>query len=1366
IGIYTLTVTDADNGCFGTDTVEVTQDITAPVAEAGDNKELSCTITSITLDGSATSANNNANLSYAWSGPDGFTSDLQSPSVDAIGIYTLTVTDADNGCFGTDTVEVTQDNLSAQANITGNEELTCNITAIILDASSSTTQGDASYEWTMNDDATIIGTGTTLEVTEPGNYSVVVTDSDNGCSNKKTVTVTQDIDTPTADIQGNGELTCITTSITLDASGSSVKGDASYEWTKDTDPTVIGTGNTLEVTEPGTYNVTVTDSDNGCTASTSVDVTQDIDAPTADIQGNEELTCTTTSIILDASGSSVKENASYEWTKDTDPTVIGTGTTLEVTEPGTYNVTVTDSDNGCSASTSVSVTQDTDAPTADIQGNEELSCTTTSIILDAGESSVKGDASYEWTKDTDPSVIGTGTILEVTEPGTYYVTVTDSDNGCSASTSVIVTQDILSVQASITGNEDLDCNNTSIILDASSSTVNGTASYLWNTGAETATIEVAEAGIYSVLVTDTENGCSDETKVTVSFIEDANAPVITECAQELNISSDEGVCTASNVDLGMPMATDNCPEELTITNDAPEVFSLGQTTVTWTITDGSGNTSQCEQIVYVTDNEAPVITCPQDVTVSADTGICSASQVELGMPTVTDNCDADLEITNDAPEVFELGDTTVTWTVIDKAGNSTSCTQLVTVVDDQAPVVETMSNITVDSDPGVCGAVVEFGVVGATDNCELASVEVTEGLISGSEFPIGTTTVTYTVTDSSGNTSTSSFTVTVEDNEAPEVSCPENITATTVTGESYAIVEFADATATDNCEVSVEQTAGPVSGSQFPIGTTTVTFTATDASGNTTDCSFTVTIEDNEDPTLECPSNITQGVDAGVCSAVVEFETPAGLDNSGDVTVTQTVGPASGAEFPVGTTTVTFTATDTAGNTATCSFTVTVNDDEGPQIDNMDNITVNTDAGICGAIVNFNAPGATDNCGVESVVLTEGLDSGSEFPVGETTVTYTVTDTSGNTASSSFTVTVIDNEAPAISCPENIEMTVENGTTSVVIEYAAITTTDNCEGTTVALTEGLASGEEFPIGTTTVTYTATDAAGNSTSCTFTVTIEEEALPNPPATPTATVTTTATCTQPTGTITVETAEGLTYSIDGENYQESGVFADLAPGIYQVTARDEFGQVSTAATITIDEPVADVIQVAADPDLCVEDSVFDLFELLIGDVDESGTWVDTDNTGALDNGFIDPSLMALGTYTFTYELEGNCPSSTNVTVSINDDCVVLSCSIDDVRNSISKVITPNGDSRNDYFKIGEEQDGVDIECNFTYDVKIFNRWGNEIFSKRNYQPRDWNGSAQGSTFGGSDNLPAGTYYYIVEVRNSDFKPITGYIYLGTK
>ncbi len=109
VGTYTLTVTDLDNGCFATDSAEVSADENAPTADAGADAELTCTILEVTLDGSGSSTNPDANLSYSWSGPGGFTADTEDITVSAVGTYTLTVTDLDNGCFATDSAEVTED---------------------------------------------------------------------------------------------------------------------------------------------------------------------------------------------------------------------------------------------------------------------------------------------------------------------------------------------------------------------------------------------------------------------------------------------------------------------------------------------------------------------------------------------------------------------------------------------------------------------------------------------------------------------------------------------------------------------------------------------------------------------------------------------------------------------------------------------------------------------------------------------------------------------------------------------------------------------------------------------------------------------------------------------------------------------------------------------------------------------------------------------------------------------------------------------------------------------------------------------------------------------------------------------------------
>ena len=275
--------------------------------------------------------------------------------------------------------------------------------------------------------------------------------------------------------------------------------------------------------------------------------------------------------------------------------------------------------------------------------------------------------------------------------------------------------------------------------------------------------EVFELGETLVTWTVTDTAGNSTICEQIINVIDTQAPVITACASDMmTVEADNGVCEASQVDLGMPTVSDNCtaPEDLNITNDAPAVFALGETTVTWTVTDAAGNSTTCEQIVNVIDTQAPVITaCASDMmTVEADNGVCEASQVDLGMPTVSDNCTAseDLTITNDAPAVFALGETTVTWTVTDAAGNSTTCEQIVNVIDTQAPVITACASdmMTVEADNGVCEASqVDLGMPAVSDNCTaLEDLNITND--APAVFALGETTVTWTVTDAAGNSTT------------------------------------------------------------------------------------------------------------------------------------------------------------------------------------------------------------------------------------------------------------------------------------------------------------------------------------------------------------------------------------------------------------------------------------------------------------------------------------------------------------------------------------------------------------------------------------------------------------------------------------
>lgn len=464
----------------------------------------------------------------------------------------------------------------------------------------------------------------------------------------------------------------------------------------------------------------------------------------------------------------------------------------------------------------------------------------------------------------------------------------------------------------------------------------------------------------------------------------------------------------------------------------------------------------------------------------AAAGECSTA-VNYTAPSFSDNCStASINCLPPSGTVFLKGATTVTCIVSDTSGNSFTNAFEVRVSDGESPIIFCPSPVIVTTDSGHCTAVVNYTTPTATDNC--STVNTVCSPEPGYAFPKGITDVTCTATDGMSNTTSCTFTVTVNDREVPVLSGYSDLSTSTPSNECSALIQYPAITAADNCSGASTPVCTPPTGSIFQKGTTTVTCTTTDASNNTAQCTFTVTVNDVTPPAITCPTNITQQAATGQCAASVAYTTPTATDNCSGVG-SVTCAPASGSTFQKGVTTVTCNVNDASGNSNSCSFTVTINDNELPVISCPANLTRATDPGQCSAVVNFLAP-ATDNCAVAGVVCSP--TSGSTFAKGTTTVNCIATDTSGNTRGCSFTVTVNDRQAPSITCPSNITaVTAVTGNNCVVVNYPAPTATDNCAGVSTICTPS--SGSCFPVGTTTVTCTATDASGNKTSCGFSVT---------------------------------------------------------------------------------------------------------------------------------------------------------------------------------------------------------------------------------------------------------------------------------------
>ncbi|MFN8189782.1 MAG: HYR domain-containing protein [Nocardioidaceae bacterium] len=521
------------------------------------------------------------------------------------------------------------------------------------------------------------------------------------------------------------------------------------------------------------------------------------------------------------------------------------------------------------------------------------------------------------------------------------------------------------------------------------------------------------------------------------------------------------------------------------------------------------------------DHTPPVVTVPAALTAEA-TGP-SGAIVTYVDATALDDVDGPLPTTcldqANAPRAsgdsFPLGTTTITCTATDAADNTGQESFTVTVEDTTGPVV------TVPADPsaeatGPLGAVVSYADASATDLVDgpvpvTCVDEVPQGRASGDTFPVGATTVTCTATDATDNSGQASFTVTVHDTTDPVVTVPSNKTVE-ATGPSGRAVTFTTPTATDLVNGSLPTTcrdqANQVrsSGDTYPLGTTILTCKATDAANNTGQASFTITVHDTTAPSVSVPSNRT--VEAtGPSGRTVTFTAPSATDLVDGTLPTSCRDQddqvrASGDTYPLGTTTITCTATDTANNTGQASFTITVRDTTDPAVTVPSNKTVEA-TGPSGAVVTFTTPSATDL--VDGTVATTCRDqanqvrnSGDTYPLGTMILTCKATDAANNTGQASFSITVHDTTGPAITVPANItrEATGPNGRQTT---WVAPSATDLVSGSRTVTcssqpTAGLASGDVFPLGVTTIDCAASDSAGNQSHSSFTITVRDTTKP--------------------------------------------------------------------------------------------------------------------------------------------------------------------------------------------------------------------------------------------------------------------------------
>ncbi|MFT5821266.1 MAG: gliding motility-associated-like protein [Crocinitomix sp.] len=598
-------------------------------------------------------------------------------------------------------------------------------------------------------------------------------------------------------------------------------------------------------------------------------------------------------------------------------------------------------------------------------------------------------------------------------------------------------------------------------------------------------------GTFTVTLTTTDTifGCSDDATAVVEVslpIAEIGGPTSEfGCAPHsvdfVNSSTNLGPGTITDYLWDFGDGTTSIEETPSYVYDSPGIF-----TVSLTVTNDLG-CSNTDEIPFYVQTIGPDVNFGADIFFAEcpDLTVNFTDSTIFGAPIVSWNWgfgDGGSSTLQNPVHIFtDFGDYDISLTVSDIDGCSRTLVfeDYIIIRDTIPPVFDTCPTDQVESLSADCDFSLPDYTPLATvsDNCTDPLV-ITQTPVPGTVVTADQL-ITLQTMDEQDSITTCTFTVLLFDNINPTITCPPDQNVSFDADCAYTLLDYTGmAIATDNC-LAPFITQAPSLGTVI-TATETITLTATDTAGNIMTCSFDVIPIDDTAPTITCPPDITVNTDLGVCGATVIYGTPIGDDNCSPTTAL-TAGLISGSLFSVGTTTNTYEVIDDVGLSATCSFDVTVFDNENPILTCGANITVDNDPGECGATVTYTDPTFSDNCGTTGLVQTDGLASGVAYPIGTTTNSFVITDESGNSVTCSFDVIVEDNEAPTIVCPDDI------ATCDATTDFEEPTFTDNCGDLVLTLNAGLPSGSEFPHGTTTNVYIVTDAFGNEATCSFVVT---------------------------------------------------------------------------------------------------------------------------------------------------------------------------------------------------------------------------------------------------------------------------------------
>lgn len=622
-GEYTLTVIDADNGCTSFSSIIVEQDGDVPVIAVLPPEDISCMTTEQTID--ANGSSEGLDFLIEWTTTNGNIisgENTLTPTVDQDGEYLLTITNVANNCTLTQLVTIENDDSKPELDFDPVANIDCDNSSVSITTNLTSTNTNVSYLWTT-DSGSIVGDANqpNIQVDAGGQYSLLVTDLENGCTESFLVDIEANTSVPDVFLNSPDRIDCSNMTSTIMVDFPSTNQNLTFNW-ETNNGAFNGDADASEIiaTSEGTYSVTITDTQSNCQIVLTTFVEADGAVPDLNFIEPAIINCVTPTAVINTQTD--LNGLIYNWTTDNGIITSSTnGEDLVVSSAGIYTLVVINPSNNCPNTISVEVFEDIELPTVEIEPALELTCIIEEQSLSGNGSSMGDEFEYVWTSSTGNILSGDNTLNPlISAPGFYTLQITNTDNNCVQVDSVFVSENTVQPLAAINPPNTINCINETVLL-GTDVLQNADITFEWTTtnggivsDPNLPTIEVDMSGTYELVLQDNTNGCDN--LLSVDVMEDLTLPTLDLMPGfTLTCDSPDGILAVESVDPNATITWTNDQGEVIATDNSVLVVEPGIYTAT-AISSINGCDANQQVEVFLNDN------VPTDIIAEVNPPLC------------------------------------------------------------------------------------------------------------------------------------------------------------------------------------------------------------------------------------------------------------------------------------------------------------------------------------------------------------------------------------------------------------------------------------------------------------------------------------------------------------------------------------------------------------------------------------------------------------------------------------------------------------------------------------------------------------------------------------------------------------------------